>query len=291
LAIPLYDLIINVVDANTDTAENPLDVSNGRLVALLGIPDTDGDHKDDFQDIDSDNDGSSDLIEGGTLGMNDSDRDGMIDSDVDANGIPTITTPIATPLDSNSNGLPNYREVPVVIVPYIPTETPEPVEEPKIPLVEGEDTLKTDQVVVDLSQPVTINILENDRDGLDSSTVEIELPEGFKEKHPNAELSEDKKRLDVPNEGTWLVNSDGTITYAAEFENVDPSPISYSVETIDGKRLKTDTRIVLKQSVVEDAIKTCEDYEEKVSIYSNGAILIVILLGSLFGVFLFRKEK
>jgi len=49
----------------------------------------------------------------------------------------------------------------------------------------------------------------------------------------------------------------------------------------DGKRLKTDT----------NSTEACEIYEDKVSIYSNGVILLVILLGSLFGMFLFRQKR
>jgi len=145
---------------------------------------------------------------------------------------------------------------------------------------------------------VIVNVLENDQGDLDSSTVEIELPEGFMEAHSNAELSDDKKHLVVPTEGMWSVNSDGTITYEAEsgITPVTPTPISYSVANSDGERLKTDTKIVLSQSVVAGATDTnsteaCEAYEDNVSIYSKGATLLVILLSSIFGAFLFRKER
>jgi CshA-type fibril repeat protein len=336
------DGLADVADAASTTANHPTNENEGRLATLLLVPDTDKDSKDDFQDVDSDNDGLSDLVEARTDASNDEDNNGMIDGGVDANGIPTATTPIANPLDSdsdgkpdyreldsdndgikdiveaggedtdnnglvdaadmlvdvsnlpdsNSNGIPNYREIPEVV-------TPTPVEpETSTPTPVVEEVLVEDRVVSDLAQPVTVNVLENDRANVNSTTVEIGLPEGFMEAHPDAILSDDGKSLTVPNEGTWTVNSDGTITYRAELgtDIVDPTPISYSVETTDGTRLETDTKIILSQSVIGGATETnstevCEDYEENVSIYSNGTILLVILLGSLFGVFLFRQER
>ena len=79
---------------------------------------------------------------------------------------------------------------------------------------------------------------------------------------------------------------------------VNPTPISYSVEDIQGKRLQTDARIVLSQSVVAGASDTnatgevCVDYKENaIPLYDNWMLLIVILLGTVFGVLLMRKEE
>jgi len=105
------DGLADVVDASKDTADNPVDESAGKSVTLLSISDTDGDTKPDFQDIDSDNDGLSDLIEAGIDESNDDDNNGMIDGGVDANGISTVTTPIEYPLDSDSDGNPDYKEL------------------------------------------------------------------------------------------------------------------------------------------------------------------------------------
>jgi len=57
-----------------------------------------------------------------------------------------------------------------------------------------------------------------------------------------------------------------------------------------------DSTIVLTKSLVADATDTnssenCEDYEDTISIYSNGTSVLVILLVSLFGMFFFRREK
>ena len=117
------------------------------------------------------------------------------------------------------------------------------------------------------------------------------------ETHPEAELSDDGKHLIVPNEGTWTVNNEGTITYRTELGRtiVTPTPIAYTVADSEGNRLERGTMIIVNQRVVADAIDTntteaCEAYEDNVSIYGKGIIILVILIGSLLGVFLFRKE-
>ena len=157
--------------------------------------------------------------------------------------------------------------------------------------------VRADTRVTNLAQPVTVEVLENDSGDLDNATVEIELPTGFMETNPSAVLSEDGKRLVVPGQGTWTVNGDGTITYRVETgtEIVDPTPISYSVEVTNGERLEADATIVLNQSVVAEATDTeedCETYEESsISLYSDWSLLLVILFGTAFGVFFFRREK
>jgi len=324
------DGLADVVDAASTTANNPTTENEGSLITLLLTPDTDGDGKADFQDVDSDNDGISDLFEAGTDAIKDEENNGVIDGGVDANGIPTAITPIINLLDSDGDGKPNYQELDsdndgikdiveaggddtdndglvdglntLIDVSNLPDSNGDGRPDYQEASVIGNPNqnpvkpeLQEDHVVSDLSQPVTVEVLENDKGDLNSSSVEIELPEGFMATHPDAVLSDDGKKLVVPNEGTWSVNSDGTITYRAELgvDIVDPTPISYSVETTEGKRLETDTEIVLSQSVVEEATDTnsCESYEENVSIYNRGTMLLVILLGSLFGMFLFRKEK
>jgi len=318
-----------VLDSTSDTDNDGLmdtadaDDNDANSKGIVTPLDTDEDGKPDFQDVDSDNDGLSDMVEAGISADNDADSDGMIDNPaVDANGVATVVDPVISPLNTDGDTLPNYRDLDsdndglsdvneiggldenddglVDIEGSLVDGTTIPDSDgDNIPdVLEVADGLQEDHVVSDLSEPVTVNVLENDQGDLDSSTVKIELPEGFMEAHPDAVLSDDGKTLVVPNEGTWRVNSDGTITYTAEKGTsiVNPTPISYSVETTDGQRLETDTKIVLSQSVVADATDTncteiCEDYEDNVSIYSSGTILLVILLGSLFGVFLFRQER
>jgi large repetitive protein len=98
------------VDANKDGLSDPLATNP------LAVPDTDGDGARDFADLDSDNDGTSDVIEGGGT---DPDGDGKIGTgaivDTNKNGLSdTVEKPLAgAPLplpDCNGNGIPNYRD-------------------------------------------------------------------------------------------------------------------------------------------------------------------------------------
>jgi hypothetical protein len=82
----------------------------------LPVTDTDGDGTPDFQDVDSDNDGISDLVEGGTNPANDTNNDGMIDSAVNPNGIPAVVDPatggtFATTPDTDGDGVDDYRDL------------------------------------------------------------------------------------------------------------------------------------------------------------------------------------
>ncbi len=89
-----------------------------------GAPaDTDGDGQPDFQDLDADNDGINDLVEGGLdPAVVDTDRDGVLDdplSDDDGDGIPNIVddNPAAfggeqAPLpDTDGDGVPDWRDL------------------------------------------------------------------------------------------------------------------------------------------------------------------------------------
>ncbi|RCR70131.1 hypothetical protein DUE52_07135 [Larkinella punicea] len=125
------DGINDVIEANPNGS--PTKDSNGDGIAdgtpgATGIPasagsgltppDTDGDTKPDFQDIDTDGDGIPDLYESGIPNPNalDTNKDGIIDdaSETDNDGIPTVNAPAAvvdgangTYGDANSPALPN----------------------------------------------------------------------------------------------------------------------------------------------------------------------------------------
>jgi len=80
--------------------------------------DTDHDGRPDFQDIDSDNDGLSDLVEGGTSPALDSNNDGRIDNstDSDGDGIADSVDPdnggtLATTPDTDGDGVDDYRDL------------------------------------------------------------------------------------------------------------------------------------------------------------------------------------
>jgi len=121
------DGLADLFDKESELANNPLSLEEGMAVTNLPVIDTDGDMERDFQDIDSDRDGLSDLIEGGLDPLDvDSNNDGMIDlagedSDgngiddaVDNDGIATSANPAtqANPLpNSDEDDVPNYRDL------------------------------------------------------------------------------------------------------------------------------------------------------------------------------------
>ena len=194
-------------DGVMDTAD--ADDNDKDSVGTVTPRDTDGDGKRDFQDVDSDNDGLSDLVEAGVPVSNDEDNDGMIDGGVDANGIPTVTPSIANPLDSDNDGRADYRE------------------------------------------------LDSDNDG------KKDIVEAGAE--------------DTDNNG--LVDNEGTLVDVSHLPDTNANGVADYREppsVLDG-----------------DSTECCDcDYDENsVAIYNNGTLLLVLLLGSLFGVFLFRKEK
>lgn len=99
-------IIDGFVDINGDGLSDPL------ATTPLSVPDTDGDGKPNFLDLDSDNDGIPDLKEAGGV---DADNNGVIDNlaDIDKDGIPDVVDPSTggTPLprpDSDGDGKPNY---------------------------------------------------------------------------------------------------------------------------------------------------------------------------------------
>ena len=100
-------------DSDNDGIDNAFDTSTGGIA--VGIFDTDLDLTPDFHDADSDNDGTSDQIEGNdanhncvadfNLSNNDTDNDGL-DNNYDTNNGGT-----AAPVqDSDQNGTPDFRQ-------------------------------------------------------------------------------------------------------------------------------------------------------------------------------------
>ncbi|WP_299049514.1 hypothetical protein, partial [uncultured Polaribacter sp.] len=70
--------------------------------------DSDGDGVADYLDLDSDNDGIPDVIE---VGGTDSDRDGRADGGSNADGIPNSASAGITPINSDSDSLPDYLDI------------------------------------------------------------------------------------------------------------------------------------------------------------------------------------
>ena len=79
------------------------------------VPDTDGDGNPDYLDIDSDNDGIFDVVEGGDADL-DTNNDGVIDdndtgySDTDGDGMDDDAEP-TTETDSDNDGTPDYLDI------------------------------------------------------------------------------------------------------------------------------------------------------------------------------------
>jgi uncharacterized repeat protein (TIGR01451 family) len=102
-----------LLDAAEDAADSGV-LANNPL-------DTDGDLTPDFQDADTDNDGISDLIEGGTNPFLDTNNDGVLDAlaDNDGDGIadvvdandPGASGVSATVPDTDGDGTPDYRDL------------------------------------------------------------------------------------------------------------------------------------------------------------------------------------
>ncbi|MCF6347986.1 MAG: gliding motility-associated C-terminal domain-containing protein, partial [Flavobacteriaceae bacterium] len=98
-----------IIDGFTDADGNGLD--DATETTPLANPDTDGDGVDDRLDLDSDNDGITDVTEAGGI---DADGDGIIDgfTDADGNGLDDATeaTPLSDP-DTDGDGIPNRLDL------------------------------------------------------------------------------------------------------------------------------------------------------------------------------------
>ena len=155
------------------------------------------------------------------------------------------------------------------------------------------------EVTSDLSKPVVIDVLKNDNGDLDVSSVEIVIPEGFMEEHEGAvfqksAIRKSGKKLVVPNEGTWSVDDkDGNITFVKEIGlSKEPTPISYRVfDRAKDAYLEAGT-ITIRKAVVAGVNDTngCQK-SDSVPVLSKIGMTLTGILGALFGLFLFRKER
>ena len=112
----------NGVDADGNGVPDSID-TNGGLPS--DPPDTDGDTVPDFRDLDSDNDGLHDLVEGGTVDPTvvDTDNDGVLDNptvDADGDGVPDIgdtdnvtygDPQIGTVTSTDGDTIPDFRDL------------------------------------------------------------------------------------------------------------------------------------------------------------------------------------
>lgn len=107
-------------DANGDGKQDGTpNATTGQIGTGLTPPNSDNDTVPDYKDLDSDNDGVSDLQEGGSNGT-DANNDGVVDGpDTDGDGIPNSVDGLAGFGDASSPALPNgdsdtipdYRDV------------------------------------------------------------------------------------------------------------------------------------------------------------------------------------
>lgn len=136
----------------------------------------------------------------------------------------------------------------------------------------------------DYGTVVTLADLYNDNGDINSSSVELHLPDGFMDTHPDAQMSDDNKLLVVPGQGDWIVNDDGTIMFVPEvgFED-DPTPIEYSVADNSGARSNFATLVVTY----------CDSPQASDSgdALSSFGILLMGLLTGLVGLYFVRKEE
>ncbi len=105
-----------IVDVDRDGILDVIDPSQGG--SPVPVLDTDGDGIENYRDLDSDNDGVKDIVEGGNAAA-DADGDGRIDGpDADGDGIPDRVDPSlgfgdsgdGTAPDSNGDGIPDFLQ-------------------------------------------------------------------------------------------------------------------------------------------------------------------------------------
>jgi hypothetical protein len=422
-----HDGLANVVDRLPNHTDVPTTFTDALTMTILPVFDTDGDKMKDFQDVDSDNDGISDLVEGGTDVQLDGDNDGMIDGDVNRDGIADVISTDnggiqATIPDTDNDGLPNYRDldsendkikdvieggsedndnngevdtagmlvdgrdlpdsnadgIPDYLEFYIATVADkkegllgQPIsvnvlendfmvnlnvvsiqikgtDAPNEPLIvkgegvwmigeNGEITftpeegfvydptpiyyiveddqgnktvpmevdvyygLKTrdDKVVSNLKEPVTIDILHDDNGDLNNSSVQLVLPQSFKDRYPFVKLSTDKKSVVVLGEGIWNVDINGMVTFTPEngFDG-QPTSTAYIVFNQEGKQSEM-AMIIIEKPVVAGVVimaetpePICEDYSSNsVPSLNKVGLLLLVLINGLMGLFMTRKEN
>ena len=136
---------------------------------------------------------------------------------------------------------------------------------------------------------------------MDKSSIKLIIPENF---NGTARLSPDGKRMIVDGEGEWSVDANGILTFTPEdgFRGT-PTPIMYGASNVDGTKAATATvTITLGETAVAgvtDSVETnstgeevCDTYSESsIPVIEGVALVLMLLFGSLLGLFLAHKEN
>ncbi|CAA6818124.1 MAG: Unknown protein, partial [uncultured Sulfurovum sp.] len=304
------DGLMDVVDADDN---NP---TSGAKITLI---DTDKDGQADFQDVDADNDGLSDLVEGGTDTYLDANTDGIIDNqtDTDRDGIADVVdadnggTVALTP-DTDTDTVDNYRDVDsdndtlLDVIEIGGTDNNNDGQiDPIGTLISGDNLpdennngipdileikLQDDNRTARVGETVTMDLLANDSGDIDEGSVLLVIPKDF---NGTARLSPDGKRMIVDGEGEWSVDENGIVTFKPDAGFIgSPTSIQYSVSNSDGtKRAVANISIVMSDVAGVSSDEDCETYSENsIPIFSELSLLLLILLSSMIGWFLMRKD-
>jgi len=292
----------NATDENNLSGDSNFDgvfdiVDNDKNGTAITMLDKDGDGTPNYRDLDSDNDGLSDVKESGAV---DSDGDGIYEL-VEGSVLP----------DSNHNGIPNYLERYVAPTPpnvyYEDTtveDEPSTVDEPSTEYVEEvnqssaiapEININPIQEEINPGEEVTLDVLESASGDIDSSSLEFTIPN---ELIDLATLSGDKKELIVNNEGVWTIDESGLITFTPEEGFLgEPSEILYTAYSEDGTLSQTRSIVLSvsdnnRETAVAGVVKTAEcQTSDNIPVLNGSFGLILILLTALFGIIMFMKES
>ncbi len=216
----------NGTDADGDGIADGVPNANGEPVpGGLTPPNTDGTGESDPYDTDSDDDGTSDLIEGGLdQSMLDSNNDGVVDDTNDPDNDGIISTVDGKPSvwgDSNVS-----------------------------PIAVNDTTSTTEDTTV------KITLINNDYDVdgiIDTTTVDLDT------------LSDGVQKVLVTSQGTWQVDSTGELTFSPVLNFNDTAMLYYTVKDNKGDTSNVAMVIIVVTAVndaplvVNDTISLVED--------------------------------
>ncbi|ROP78619.1 CshA-type fibril repeat protein [Frigoribacterium sp. PhB107] len=115
-------------------------------------------------------------------------------------------------------------------------------------------------------RPVTVDVLANDSGDLDATTVRLLAP-GV----TGSQLSSDGRTLVVPGEGTWTVDATtGRVTFTPADGLVgDPTPVTYTVDDVRGKRGSATITVAFAGTAVGDASTTSQGAAVEIDVLGN----------------------